>query len=124
MPFPRIYNLESAEDSTANEIKTGAFSFNDASPKTVFTLQNTSQILTMQIKIDTPFDGIAPKLEVGVGGNINKYIKDWQNDPKVADEYETNPFEVLAADTPILITITPSGSTQGSGIVVCEYKKP
>ena len=124
MTFPRLYNLESSEDSSANEIKTGRFNFNDGSPKTVFTLQNTSQILTMQIKIDVPFDGVAPTLTVGTGAVPDKYIKTYQNDPKTADEYETNPFDVLAADTPIIVTIVPSGSTQGSGIVVCEYKKP
>jgi len=124
MPFPRIYNLEQLADSTANEISTATFRFDDVSPKKLFTLPAGVKILTTQIKIKTAFNGAAPSLTLGTLATPNNYIDTFQNDPKTVEEYETNPLDELAVATDIYIFIVPSASTQGEGVVVIEHDRP
>lgn len=94
------------------------FSFGDATPATMLIADADQLIRTVTITVTTPFNGVGPKLSVGDAGNVERLFPAAANDPTDANtEWVYTPNHRYAASTPILLSITPNGSTQGSGLI-------
>jgi hypothetical protein len=94
------------------------FSFGDASPSTILIAKANQLIRTVTITILIPFNGINPRLSVGDAVNAERLFPAASVDATDANtEWEYNPSYRYGASTPILLSIAPEGSTQGSGFV-------
>jgi hypothetical protein len=94
------------------------FSFGDASPLTILVAKANQLVRTVTISILTPFNGGNPLLSVGDAVNAERLFPSTSVDPTDANtEWEYNPSYRYGASTPILLSITPDGSTQGSGFI-------
>ena len=94
------------------------FSFGDATPATMLIANAGQLIRTVTITVTTPFNGVAPKLSVGDAVDVERLFPASSNDPTDANtEWVYTPTHRYAASTPILLSITPDGSTQGAGLV-------
>jgi hypothetical protein len=97
-----------------------AFSFGDASPTTILTAQAGQRIKTVAIALGIAFNGTAPQLSIGDAASPGRLFPSAAIDPKDAAEWEYNPNHLFTVATPILLTITPDGSTQGSGFIYIQ----
>jgi hypothetical protein len=94
------------------------FSFGDASPLTILIAKANQLVRTVTITILVPFNGVNPLLSVGDAVNAERLFPSTSVDPTDANtEWEYNPSYRYGASTPILLSITPEGSTQGSGFI-------
>jgi hypothetical protein len=94
------------------------FSFGDASPLTILIAKANQLVRTVTITILTPFNGVNPLLSVGDAVNTERLFPAASVDATDANtEWEYNPSHRYGALTSILLSITPDGSTQGSGFI-------
>jgi hypothetical protein len=94
------------------------FSFGDASPLTILVAKANQLVRTVTILILTPFNGGNPLLSIGDAVNAERLFPSTSVDPTDGNtEWEYNPSYRYGASTPILLSITPDGSTQGSGFI-------
>ena len=103
--------------------------WNSAASVTMFTTPTNTTILSVEVIIDTSFDGTAPSMSVGktAGGAISKYM------PATAvnlagtakDRYIYHPGEAMASAEDLIITFTAGGSASaGSARVIVTYSTP
>lgn len=131
MPCPRIYNLAAISGGgggtpteAIDEIKHYSFSFSTVSPINAIALSAGVRVLTVAIKIITPFDDVDSEIKVGFPGDDDGYMNINQNIASETGEYETNPFRYLASAENVILTIDPKLSTQGEGLLIIEVDKP
>jgi len=108
-------------DPDSEEVKTFAFTFASGASVACFDLPANARVLSTQIIITTPFDGVGATLKVGDSLDDDRLMTADQNDPSEAAEYEANLYHRYLALTSVLLAISAAGSTQGAGIVVVEY---
>lgn len=129
MPCPRIYNLAAISGGgtpteAIDEIKHFNFSFSTASPINAIALSANVRVLTVAVKIITPFDDPNSEISVGFSGDPSGYMTVDQNIASETGEYETNPFRYLTVAEDVVLTIDPAASTQGEGLLIIEVDKP
>lgn len=102
-----------------------AFAYNTGSPITMLTLPADSIVHKVEVIIDTPFDGTAPALSVGIGGSTSKYMGTTDVNLKgtAKDRYEVHPAEAASADA-MIISLTPSTASAGAGRVNVYHSVP
>lgn len=126
MPASRIYNPfvgagGGGAGPEAEEIHTFAFSYTTPSPAIAFTIPASGRILSVGVQITTAFDDAATTISVGDGGNTSRLMNSSQNIPTEIGESESHIGYQYVASTPILLTLSPGASTQGSGVVYIVY---
>lgn len=134
MPAPRIYNVQGllgggggggyTPNQAVDEIKTYPFSFSDSSPINAIQLEAGVRVLTVGIKIITPFNDPLSEIIVGYTGNLNAYMGVDQNVPSETGEYESNPYRTTPSSEYVILSIDKKTSTQGEGVLVVEIDKP
>ena len=134
MPAPRIYNVQGllgggggggfTPTQAIDEIKSVPFSFSDLSPINAIQLEAGVRVITVGVKITTPFDDALSEISVGFAGTADGYMNIDQNVPNETGEYETNPFRTLALSEYVILTIDKKTSTQGAGLLIVEIDKP
>ncbi len=103
--------------------------WNSAATVAMFTTPTDTTVFSVEVIIDTPFDGTAPSMSVGktAGGAISKYM------PATAvnlagtakDRYIYHPGEAMASAEGLIITFTAGGSASaGSARVIVTYSTP
>jgi hypothetical protein len=93
-----------------------AFSYGDATPRTIHTTVDTRRVWQVLLAIDVPFNGASPSLAVGDAGDADRLMAATQNDPLTIGVYATQPAHEYASGTAITLTIVPgSGASAGSG---------
>jgi hypothetical protein len=101
-----------------------SFSYGDATPATILIANATKLVRTVTITILVPLNGINPRISVGDAGNVERLFPASAIDPlDAATEWEYNPNYRYSASTPILLSIVPDGSTQGSGLIYIQRGK-
>ncbi len=101
--------------------------FDSASPVTMFTPPEGAYIEFVRVIIDTPFDGSAPSLSVGISGALSKYMASTQVNLKgnAKDIFEVCPAEgAISGSTPLIATYVASGSTSGAARIEVGYSIP
>jgi|ERR1035437_8036119 hypothetical protein len=105
----------------AEEIFTMPFSFNDASPKSIFIIPAGARIVSVKICITTAFNDPHATLAIGDIGTTNRLMTRLQNIPSEIGDNESNvPFTYVLA-TQLILLSDPQGSSTGSGYVVIIY---
>ncbi|MBD1995297.1 hypothetical protein H6G00_01460 [Leptolyngbya sp. FACHB-541] len=111
-------SLETADGNTGIKIP---FSYGDASPKTIYVAGAGQTIVTANVIIQVPFNGLNCALELGDAEMSDRLMRSDQVVPEFPAEYETNPGYTYSQSTPILLSIYPGlGCSQGSGFVLIE----
>lgn len=103
--------------STAACVKcdTTTVAYDTASPVAMLTLPANSIVHQVEVVIDTPFNGTAPVMSVGVAGTTSKFMGTTGVDLKgtAKDRYVSNPGEAAGADE-MIVTLVPSTADTGS----------
>lgn len=99
------------------------FNWGDASPRGLFTLAAGKHVYEVKLVITTPFNGTAASVSVGDLGNLDRLLDEQESDVRMAETFEVAPAYAYNADTVLQLRITPSDSTQGSGIVIITYQR-
>lgn len=95
-----------------------AFAHGDASPRTLFTATAGQRLVSIRLRIDTPFDGIGAALAIGDAADPDRWMATEASDPTEAGTYIATPDDVLTVDTEIRLTITRGdGTDQGAGVI-------
>ena len=110
--------LHAAGDGVHPVVK--SLGYDSTSPLTIGTVAAGARIVRVHLKIEIPFNGTAPTLEIGDTGVADRLMAAGDNDPKTADTYITYPLHEYSAQTDVTLTITPDGSTAGAGLVFLE----
>ena len=100
------------------------FAFGDATPAPVVTALAGKLIYGVQLHIKVPFDGAGAALVVGDAAQANRLMAADENDVLSIGSNTTAPAYAYAADTQILLSITPgAGATQGLGLLVLSIQQ-
>ena len=95
------------------------FSYGDATPALICTVDAGKRIYTATILIDEPFDGVGAVLSVGLPGLPDAVFPAALNAPGAVGQYEVFPNEAFPSAVSLYLNITPGhGASQGSGQVV------
>lgn len=98
------------------------FAFDTPSPL-ILAQVTAGQILDRAvIFIEVPFDGVAPTLRLGTAADPGAVLETYENDTKVAGQYESDLLLRFGSTEFFQLTIDPSGSTAGSGILFYKLK--
>ena len=99
-----------------------SFTYGDVSPMHVHTFELAETVHAVLLGIETPFDGEAPSLSVGLAGSPGALLPGDQNLPGEAGVYESSPMLRCTAGSEILLFITPgSGASHGAGTLKLVY---
>lgn len=99
-----------------------AFAFGDATPAALGTIPAGALVSRVSLTVLTAFDGGGAALAVGDAGNSQRFLAAARCDPAQAATYTTSPGQRLAADTAVVLAITPgAGATAGSGLLIVDY---
>ncbi len=99
----------------------------DSSPHTLFTLSANAIVNEVRVVIDTPFNGTAPTMSVGIAGTTSKYMGATHNNLKgtAKDVYISTPGEIAVGTTEALIaTYSADGADAGSARIIVDYAIP
>lgn len=101
------------------------YAYTDATKSSTTVIASGARVLRVFNRVDTAFDGATPTLLVEVDGAVSNQTIMGTADSKLkkANTYLVEDVvEIDANETgPVKLTITPSGSTVGAGVVVVEY---
>ena len=101
--------------------------FGASSPVAMFTLAAGAIVTSVEVILDTVFDGTAPVLSVGIAGTTGKFMADTQNDllGSAKDRYVAYPGEAAdVSSEDLIVTIDADDSEAGSARVIVYYSTP
>ena len=105
-----------------------ALAFDTASPVAMFNLPVGGRPDLVRVIIDTPFNGTAPTLSIGVAGTVSKYMATTQVNLKGAagDIYEVKPATAPISGSPeaVITTYVADGSSAGAARIEFQYAIP
>lgn len=107
-------------------VDTTTLAFGNASPLNLFTKPDGAVIASVEVVIDTPFNG-TPSLSVGVSGQTSKYLSSTALDltGAAATSYASRPNVVAGAGTEALIATYAAGSASaGAARILVSYVIP
>jgi len=113
--------------STSSSVKcdTTTVAFDGGTPVALVTLPANSIVHQIEVVIDTPYNGLAPTLSVGVAGTVSKFMGTTEVNLKgtAKDRYASHPGEAAGADE-IIATLVPSTADTGSVRVLVFHSVP
>jgi hypothetical protein len=105
-------------------VDTTTLAFGSTSPLALFTLPANAIIGTVQIIVDTAFNG-APSVSIGVTGTLSKYVASTQVDLTSLDRYIIYPQSVANGSAENLIATYSAGAASvGSARILVSYSIP
>lgn len=110
--------LRGQKGESGQELPAIAYAFGDASPRLLHSVDDDSVLVSVQLIVDVPFDGLGATMRVLTqGGDV--LLDSDQVAANFAATYESTPAKLLTVGTGIYLEITPgAGATAGSGYVV------
>ncbi len=120
-------SFKAAADA-GNHIKTISkpLVFGDGTTVGLFTLPKDAVVHMAEIIVDTPFDGAAPTVTIGVSGNATKYVPAANVGLKeiAGSIFRTHPAEAAAADEALEAAYSADSSTAGAARILIRYSIP
>jgi len=107
-------------------VDTTTLAFGDTSPKSMFTLPASNVVVSVQVVIDTPFDG-TPSLSVGISGQTSKYLASTQVDLTAAagTVFDVSPgLPAPGGSEALIATYAAGGAAAGSARILVSYVQP
>lgn len=113
--------------STASSLKldTTTIAFGSTSPVAMFTTGASDIIDSIDVIIDTSFDG-TPSLSVGITGTTSKYLSATQVDLGAVAKttYTVHPGFTAQGAESLIATYSSGGATAGSARIIVKYATP
>lgn len=108
-----------------DHVDTTSLAFGTASPVAMFTTGAGDVIESIQVVIDTTFNG-APTMSVGITGTTSKYAGTTDIDltAAAATVFEINPGLAAAGVESLITTYAAGGATAGAARVLVHYSTP
>jgi len=104
-----------------------ALTFDSAASLAMFNLPANAVVLKVRVIVDTPFDGTAPTVSIGISGTLSKYMTTTQSDLKAsaATSFEVTPNIIAAGGIEAIIaTYAASSATVGAARMQVDYVIP
>lgn len=116
--------VDAGSTTLALKLNTTTVTFGDASPIAAMTLPANNIISSIDVIVDSAFDG-TPTLSVGIAGTTSKYLSANSVDLTVTARYSVHPeLAAAGASESIIITYAAGGATQGSARLLIHYAEP
>jgi hypothetical protein len=113
-----------ASTSLCDKVDTTTLAFGSAATLALFSTGAADVINKIQVVVDTPFNGTAPTVSIGVAGTVSKYSAVTDVDLKTAGVYEINPGLPAAGIEALIATYAADTSSAGAGRVLVFYCSP
>lgn len=107
----------------AENIVAVPFLFSTPSPLVLAALVPGQILDRACVLVQTAFDGAAPQISLGTFADPDAALPAFGVDPRAVGQYEND--QLLPITTPdfLILTIAPSGSTQGTGLLFYRLKR-
>jgi len=113
-----------ASTSLCDKVDTTTLAFGSAATLALFSTGAADVINKIQVVVDTPFNGTAPTVSIGVAGTVSKYSAVTDVDLKTAGVYEINPGLAAAGIEALIATYAADSSSAGAARVLVFYASP
>lgn len=105
---------DAGSTANADKIDTTSLAFGTASPLALFSTGAADTINKIEVIVDTPFNGTAPQLSIGIVGTTSKYMAVTSVNLKVAGIYEVHPGLPAAGIEALIATYVADSSSAGA----------
>jgi hypothetical protein len=116
--------VSASSTSLCDKVDTTTLAFGSAATLALFSTGAADVINKIQIVVDTPFNGTAPTVSIGVAGTVSKYSAVTDVDLKTAGVYEINPGIPAAGIEALIATYAADSSSAGSARILIFYATP
>jgi hypothetical protein len=86
-------------------------------------LRGGETLYRADIRYIVPFDGLLPTVMLGTTANPSLIFGPSDSIPTSIDQFQTLLMYFFASVDTLILTINPSGSTQGSGVLLYELRR-
>ena len=117
--------ISAASTAAADKIDTTTLGFGTASPVTLFSTGAADIISTIEVTVDTAFNG-APSLSVGISGTTAKYLPATDVDltAVATTVFKVHPGLPAAGAEALIATYAAGGASAGSARILVHYATP
>lgn len=116
--------VSASSTSMCDKVNDTSIAFGTASPVALMTTGANDILSKVQVIVDTPFNGTAPVISIGIVGTTSKYSATTDVDLKTAGVYEINPGLPAAGVESLIATYVADGSSSGAARVLVFYATP
>jgi len=113
-----------ANTALCDKIDTTSLAFGTGSPVTMFTTGAADVINTVEVIVDTAFNGAAPTLSIGISGTTSKYSATTDVDLKTVGVYQIHPGLVAQGAEALIATYVADSSSAGAARMQVYYATP
>jgi hypothetical protein len=107
-----------------DKVDTTSLAFGASSPVAMFSTGILDVINMVEVIVDTPFNGSAPAMSIGVAGTVSKYMAAAEVDLKTAGVYQVHPGLVAGGVEALIATYSADSSSAGEARVQVYYATP
>ncbi len=114
-----------ASTASSEKVDTTNLAFGTSSPVTLFTTGAADVINTVEVIIDTPFDG-TPSLSIGISGTTSKYMGATDVDLAAAagTVFRVHPGKTAQGAEALIATYAAGGASAGAARIQIYYDTP
>ena len=113
-----------ASTALCDKVDTTELAFGSSATVALFSTGVADVINKIQVVVDTPFNGTAPTVSIGVAGTVSKYSAVTDVDLKTAGVYEINPGLPAAGIEALIATYAADTSSAGAARILVFYASP
>jgi hypothetical protein len=110
--------------ASSDKVDTTTLAFGSTSPLALFNTGVADVINTIEIIVDTAFDGTAPTVAIGIAGTTSKYSATSDVDLKTVGVYQIHPGVIAQGAEALIATFNADASTAGSARIQVYYATP
>lgn len=116
--------VSAASTSLCDKVDTTTLAFGSAATVALFSTGAADVINKLQVVVDTPFNGTAPTVSIGIAGTVSKYNAVTDVDLKTAGVYEIHPGLPAAGIEALIATYAADTSSAGSARLLVFFASP
>ena len=116
--------VSAASTSLCDKVDTTSLAFGSSSPVSMFTTGAADVLNEVEIIVDTPFNGTAPSVSIGISGTASKYMAATEVDLKTAGVYRVHPGLAAAGIESLIATYAADGRSAGAARIQVFYATP
>jgi len=109
--------------ASSDKVDTTSLAFGTASPLAMFTTGAADVINSIQVVVDTAFNG-TPTMSIGIAGTTSKYSATSDVDLTTAGVYEIHPGLVAGGAEALITTYAAGGASSGAARILVHYATP
>lgn len=100
-----------------------AYSYGNVTPKFLLTVPAGKRVLSIELTVEVPFDGVGASLSIGTLANPDQLVTAEQNNPYEVACYEICADVLYTSAAVLYLTINPgTDPTQGSGFIKIDIQ--